>query len=190
MEQITINWAYESNRSPPSPSSGGQESETKVLTGQFVLDALSKTWCSLSWSFILQSLPSSSLGFFCVSLILSPFSCETLDSKLSCCCHLVAQPCPTLYALMDCSRPGSSVHGISQARILEWVALLGIKTESPASQCRFLTPGQPAKSWHGAFFFFFWLQWVFVAASGGYSSLWCTGFSLKWLLLWSTGARG
>ena len=123
MEQITINWASESNRSPPSPSSGGQESETKVLTGQFVLDALSKTWCSLSWSFILQSLPSSSLGFFCVSLILSPFSCETLDSKLSCCCHLVAQPCPTLYALMDCSRPGSSVHGISQARILEWVAI-------------------------------------------------------------------
>ena len=29
-----------------------------------------------------------------------------------------------------------------------------------------------------------------VAASGGYSSLWCTGFSLRWLLLlWSTGSR-
>ena len=55
---------------------------------------------------------------------------------------------------MDCSLPGSFVHGISQARVLEWVALLGIKTESPASQCRFLTPGPPAKSWHGAFFFF------------------------------------
>ena len=123
MKQIAINWAAESNRNPPSPSSGGQKSETKVLTGQFVLDALSKAWCSSGWSFILQSLPSSSLGLLCVSLILSPFSCETLDSKLSCCCCLVAQLCPTLYALMDCSRPGSSIHGISQARILEWVAI-------------------------------------------------------------------
>ena len=36
---------------------------------------------------------------------------------------LVAQPCPTLCDLMDCSLPGSSVHGILQARTLEWVAL-------------------------------------------------------------------
>ena len=35
----------------------------------------------------------------------------------------VAQSCPTLCDLMDCSPPGSSVHGISQARILEWVAI-------------------------------------------------------------------
>ena len=34
-----------------------------------------------------------------------------------------AQPCPTLYDPMDCSPPGSSVHGVSQARILEWVAI-------------------------------------------------------------------
>ena len=40
-------------------------------------------------------------------------------------------------------------------------------------------------------FFFFWLRWVFIAArglslvvaSGGYSSVWCVGFSLQWLLL-------
>ena len=36
---------------------------------------------------------------------------------------LVAQSCPTLCNPMDCSPPGSSVHGISQARILEWVAI-------------------------------------------------------------------
>ena len=35
----------------------------------------------------------------------------------------VAQPCPTLCDPMDCSLPGSSVHGIFQARILEWVAV-------------------------------------------------------------------
>ena len=40
-------------------------------------------------------------------------------------------------------------------------------------------------------FIYFWLRWVFVAArglslvaaSGGYSSLWCVGFSLQWLLV-------
>ena len=55
----------------------------------------------------------------------------------------------------------------------------------------------PRRSW-GTFFFFFWLHWVFVAArglplvagSGGYSSLRCAGFSLRWLLLLqSTGSR-
>ena len=34
---------------------------------------------------------------------------------------LVAQPCPTLCNPMDCNPPASSVHGIHQARILEWV---------------------------------------------------------------------
>ena len=35
----------------------------------------------------------------------------------------VAQSCPTLSNPMDCSLPGSSVHGIFQARVLEWGAI-------------------------------------------------------------------
>ena len=35
----------------------------------------------------------------------------------------VAQPCPTLSDPMDCSLPGSSIHGIFQARVLVWVAI-------------------------------------------------------------------
>ena len=35
----------------------------------------------------------------------------------------VAQSCPTLSDLMDCSLPGSSIHGIFQARVLEWGAI-------------------------------------------------------------------
>ena len=35
----------------------------------------------------------------------------------------VAQSCPTLCDPMDCSLPGSSVHGIFQARVLEWGAI-------------------------------------------------------------------
>ena len=38
-------------------------------------------------------------------------------------CCLVAQSCLTLCKLLDCSLPGSSVHGASQARVLEWVAI-------------------------------------------------------------------
>ena len=33
------------------------------------------------------------------------------------------QSCPTLCDPMDCSLPGSSIHGIFQARVLEWVAI-------------------------------------------------------------------
>ena len=36
---------------------------------------------------------------------------------------LVAWSCPTLCDPMDCSPPGFSVHGILQARILEWIAI-------------------------------------------------------------------
>ena len=36
---------------------------------------------------------------------------------------LVAQLCPIFCDPMDCSPPGPSVHGILQARILEWVAI-------------------------------------------------------------------
>ena len=38
-------------------------------------------------------------------------------------CVLVAQPFPTLGESMDCRTPESSVNGILQARILEWVAI-------------------------------------------------------------------
>ena len=50
---------------------------------------------------------------------------SVLSSSLvsSLCAHLVAQSCPTLCDPLDCSLPGSSVHGIFQGRILEWVAI-------------------------------------------------------------------
>ena len=45
---------------------------------------------------------------------------ETLESESE---SEVTQSCPTLCDPMDCSPPGSSVHGILQARILEWVSI-------------------------------------------------------------------
>ena len=43
----------------------------------------------------------------------------------------VAQACPTLYDPRDCGPPGSSVHGILQARVLEWVAVPFTKRSFP-----------------------------------------------------------
>ena len=60
--------------------------------------------------------------------------------------YVCAQLCLPLCDLTDCSPPGSSVHGISQTRILEWIAIPspgvlpdpGIKPKSPALQADFL----------------------------------------------------
>ena len=43
---------------------------------------------------------------------------------------LVTQLCPTLCDPLDCSSPGSSIHGILQARILERVAILSSRVSS------------------------------------------------------------
>ena len=44
----------------------------------------------------------------------------------------VAQSCPTLSDPMDFSLPGSSIHGIFQARVLEWGAIaFSVKTTKP-----------------------------------------------------------
>ena len=58
---------------------------------------------------LLKKLNSSSREFFEEANWISDLTC--------------AQLCPTLCNPMDCSLPGFSVHGILQARILEWVAI-------------------------------------------------------------------
>ena len=57
--------------------------------------------------------PGKNTGVGCHFLL----QCSKLKSESE-----VAQSCPTLCDPMDCSLPGSSVHGIFQARVLEWVA--------------------------------------------------------------------
>ena len=43
----------------------------------------------------------------------------------------VAQSCLTLHDPMDCNLPGSSIHGIFQARVLEWGAIPSIRLIPP-----------------------------------------------------------
>ena len=50
------------------------------------------------------------------------WNCHNTVNQLCAVLCLIAQSCPTLCEPMDWSPPGSSVHGILQARILEWVA--------------------------------------------------------------------
>ena len=48
----------------------------------------------------------------------------------------VSQSCPTLRDSMNCSLPGSSFHGIFQARVLEWVAIAFSELSSKESACQ------------------------------------------------------
>ena len=56
--------------------------------------------------------------FLCTVLQIFLLQCMKVKSESE-----VAQSCPTLSDPMDCSPPGSSVHGILQARVLEWAAI-------------------------------------------------------------------
>ena len=78
------------------------------------------------------------------------------NSKASIYQVLVTQLHPTLWDPMDCSPPGSSVHGISQARIREWVA---IPFSRGSSQCR---------------------EWIWVShIAGKFFPIWATGEALN-----------
>ena len=69
---------------------------------------------------IIQTSPMSGYRPVALLLFLTP------EQNLCSCCMRacrVSQSCPTLCNPMDCSPPGSSVHGISKARMLEWVAM-------------------------------------------------------------------
>ena len=58
--------------------------------------------------------PGKNTGVGCHFLL----QCKKVKSESE-----VAQLCPTVRDPMDCSLPGSSIHGILQARVLEWVAI-------------------------------------------------------------------
>ena len=96
-------------------------------------------------------------------------------------CVLVAQSCLTLCDPMDCSLPGSSVHGTLQARMVEWVAfpspgdLLnpGIEPRSPTLQANSLSDelsGKPQNTGVGSLSL---LQWIFLTQKSNWSLLHC-----------------
>ena len=66
------------------------------------------------------------------SIFTISISAVHLFYKRPCMCAESLQSCLTLCDPMDCSPPGSSVHGALQARILEWVAVPSSRGSSPA----------------------------------------------------------
>ena len=64
---------------------------------------------------------------WCIVSVVFAWECFHHWSEIQSCLKVseseVTQSCPTLCYPMDCSLPGSSVHGIFQARVLEWVAI-------------------------------------------------------------------
>ena len=82
----------------------------------------------------------------------------------------VAQSCPTLRDPMDCSLSGSSIHGVFQARVLEWVAI--VVSSSGTQPCSTLwgpmNCSLPGSSVHGIFQARL-LEWVAISSSRGSS---------------------
>ena len=83
--------------------------------------SLSRVWLlATSWTAAYQAplhpwdFPGKNTGVGCHFLL----QCMKVKSQSE-----VTQSCPTLSNPMDCSLPGSSIHGIFQARVLEWVAI-------------------------------------------------------------------
>ena len=71
----------------------------------------------------------------------------SLSVKACLCC--VLKSCLTLCDPMDCSLPGSSVHGVLQAEILEWIAMPSARR---SSQPRDRTQSLPSPALAGGFF--------------------------------------
>ena len=97
------------------------------------LDSLSfKSYSVTEWLWTRQLAFLSFNSHFCKlrthisALFLWVFQCD----NICCCCFLVTQSCLTLCDSMDCSLLGSSVHRISQARILDGVAISFFRVSS------------------------------------------------------------
>ena len=112
--------------------------------------------------------PGKNTGVGCYFLLL----CMKVKSERE-----VAQSYPTLRNPMDCSLPGSSVHGIFQARILEWVAISyfcrQFESESEVTQscptlCDPMDCSLPSSSVHGIVQARI-LEWVAISFSRGSS---------------------
>ena len=109
---------------------------------QAVVEALLLYWIRESHfsSTVLQKLCK------CLQIPISPSPLGKENKWIKLCVRAKSLPsCPTLCDLMDCNLPSSSVHGILQARILEWVA-------TPSSR----GSSQPRDGTHVSYVFLHW----------------------------------
>ena len=97
-----------------------------VFSSLYSMSVESPMMTKSEWQLFLLS-PSSTLYPFSLFMLYQQQQCFALTISIECKVNvvvcLVAKSSPTLCDPLDCSLPGSSVHGISQARILEWVGI-------------------------------------------------------------------
>ena len=96
-----------------------------LVSGGFLGPILHRHWgalffffCIFLFLYVKCMLHNGRLFFLFTTLFLMPRKCLAHESF-----RLVAQLCLTLCNPMDCRLQGSSIHGIFQARVLEWVAM-------------------------------------------------------------------
>ena len=75
------------------------------------------------------------------------YGCESWTIKKAAAATKSLQSCLTLSDPMDCSPPGSSVHGIFQARVVEWVATAFSKRKLSTKELMLLNCGVGEDSW-------------------------------------------
>ena len=86
---------------------------------------------------ILEFFLSTDLHFLCMTNVYLVSPTSNINTYLNYICNInmcacsVAQSCSCLCNPMDCNPPGSSVHEILQARILDWVAMPSFRISSP-----------------------------------------------------------
>ena len=154
-----LEWVYPDHLSPAAPL-------CSVFYDSLVpLDKVHTYDCDLRLSSLTTIISSSSLShvahvrlsctergdflLFTSHILSFPTSYNCFPRSLDLECAVCAQVCPNLWDPMDCSPPGSSVHGIFQARILEWVA---ISSSRGSSQSR----DQTCISYIGRLFLYCW----------------------------------
>ena len=114
---------HKSEYSPPNESSlvlyTHPVAQVLWLNCSTCLNLTSSTWlCTLAHCSSGHHLVNRVFLFFWDQQVMRTHSTQVKESESE-----VAQLCPTLCNPMDCSLPGSSVHGIFQARVLERVAI-------------------------------------------------------------------
>ena len=126
-------------RASPSEEKGSKEAVKSFIQDSSLLAAKSLQSCPTVQPHRRQPTrlprpwdsPGKNTGVGCHFLL----QCMKVESKSE-----VAQLCPTLSDPMDCSLPVSSIHGIFQARVLEWVSRLLIR-ERECLKSQRMAPG-------------------------------------------------
>ena len=121
--------------------------------------------CLLHCRHILHHLSHSLFKLLCSVWQILP---AIMLASLHVCTCVHAQSCPTLRDPMDCRPPGFSVHGIFQARTLEWTAISFAWGSSPPRDWNRV----PRVSFIGRWILYHWATWEALSPCTEFKKVW------------------